>query len=149
MQVSRSHVVPFARSEVWERLMDFDVIARALPGVESLEPLDDETSRITMKVLVPAITGSYEGTVKVVERTPVDSYRLRGDAKGRLGWVKGDAFFELREAEPGTEVAATMTFQTGGMLTGVGQRFMEGVAKGMLRELLESFERELVNGGER
>jgi carbon monoxide dehydrogenase subunit G len=141
-------MVPFPRAEVWERLMDFDVIARALPGVETLEPLDAETSRITMKVLVPSITGSYEGTVKVVERNPVDNYRLRGDAKGRLGWVKGDAFFELREAAAdGTEVAATMTFQTGGMLSGVGQRFMEGVAKGMLREFLESFERELERGG--
>jgi hypothetical protein len=127
--------------------MDFDVIARALPGVESLVPLDEETSRITMKVLVPAITGTYDGTVRVVERHPVDNYRLRGDAKGRLGWVKGDAFFELREAEPGTEVAATMTFQTGGMLSGVGQRFMEGIAKGMLREFLESFERELFENG--
>ena len=89
MEVKRSQVVPFPRTEVWERLMDFDVIARSLPGIESLEPLDAETSRITMKVLIPAVTGSYEGTVKVVERNPLfaDSLELVNEDFYGRGWM--------------------------------------------------------------
>ena len=143
MKVERTHRLAFPREVVWERLMDFDVLARALPGVESLEAVDAETSKLVIKPLVPSITGTYEGTVKVVEKDPVSSYRLRGDAKGRLGWVRGDSVFELREQEGGTEVVATMSFQVGGTLSGVGQRFMEGIAKGMLREFFQAFEQEL------
>jgi carbon monoxide dehydrogenase subunit G len=147
VKVERTHRFAFPREVVWERLMDFDVLARALPGVESLEALDADTSKLVIRPLVPSITGTYEGTVKVVEKDPVSSYRLRGDAKGRLGWVRGDSVFELREQEGGTEVVATMTFQVGGTLSGVGQRFMEGIAKGMLREFFQSFERELEAAG--
>ena len=123
--------------------MDFGVLARTLPGIERLDPLDQDTCRLTIKPPVSAITGSYEGTVGVVHKTPIDNYELRGEAKGPLGWVRGDARFELAEAEAGTRVASTMTFQTGGMLSGVGQRFMEGIAKSMMRQFFKAFGCEL------
>jgi carbon monoxide dehydrogenase subunit G len=125
--------------------MDFGVLGRTLPGVEQLVPLDEESCRLTVKLLVPSVTGTYEGTVKVEQRTPIESYELRGEAKGRLGWVRGDARFELKEDGEGTLVDSTMRFQTGGMLSGVGQRFMEGIAKSMMREFFAAFDRELRN----
>lgn len=143
MEVTQTKVLDHPREHVWVRLMDFDVLARTLPGVQSLIPIDDETCRLTVKVLVPSITGTYDGEVKVVEKEPIDSYRLRGEAKGRLGWVKGDACFELREAGSATEVASTMSFQTGGVLSGVGQRFMQAIARSMIREFFSSFEEAL------
>jgi uncharacterized protein len=143
MEVTQTKVLDHPREHVWVHLMDFDVLARTLPGVQSLTPVDDETCRLTVKVLVPSITGTYDGEVKVVEKEPIDSYRLRGEAKGRLGWVKGDASFELREAGSATEVASTMSFQTGGVLSGVGQRFMQAIARSMIREFFTSFEAEL------
>ena len=74
---------------------------------------------------------------------------LQWKAKGTLGWVKGDARFELADDGDGTRVASTMSFQTGGMLSGVGQRFMEGVAKSMIRQFFKAFERELEAPGQR
>src|ERR671925_1683642 len=103
MEVTQAAVLPYARAHVWEKLMDFDVLARTLPGVEKLEPVDADTCKLSVKVAVPSITGVYEGTVKVVEKQPIDSYRLSGEAKGRLGWVRGDARFHLSEQDGGTE----------------------------------------------
>ena len=146
MEVNQSAVFPYSRQHVWDKLMDFDVLARTLPGVQELEPLDAETCNLTVKVLVPSITGTYEGTVKIVEKHPVASYRLSGEAKGRLGWVRGDASFSLTEQGESTEVASTMSFQTGGVLSGVGQRFMQAIAKGQIRDFFIAFERELGAG---
>jgi uncharacterized protein len=143
MEVSQSQVFPHARQHVWDKLMDFEVLGRTLPGVEKLEPIDAESCRLSVKVLVPSITGNYDGTVRVVEKQPTDSYRLRGEAKGRLGWVKGDAVFELVDAEGETRVSSTMNIQTGGVLSGVGQRFMQAIAKSMIRDFFSAFGREL------
>ena len=41
-----------------------------------------------------------------------------------------------------------MSFQTGGVLSGVGQRFMEGIAKSMMRQFFKAFERELESSGD-
>lgn len=145
MEVTQSQVFPYARQHVWEKLMDFEVLGRTLPGVERLEPLDEESCRLSVKVLVPSITGNYDGTVRVVEKQPIDSYRLRGEAKGRLGWVKGDALFELTDADAAgqTQVSSTMNIQTGGVLSGVGQRFMQAIAKSMIRDFFSAFGAEL------
>jgi uncharacterized protein len=143
MEVSQSQVFPHARQHVWDKLMDFEVLGRTLPGVEKLEPIDAESCRLSVKVLVPSITGNYDGTVRVVEKQPTNSYRLRGEAKGRLGWVKGDAVFELVDADGETRVSSTMNIQTGGVLSGVGQRFMQAIAKSMIRDFFSAFGREL------
>jgi carbon monoxide dehydrogenase subunit G len=143
VEITQSQVFPSTRDEVWSKLMDFEVLGRTLPGVESLEPIDEESCNINVKVLVPSITGTYAGTVRVVEKQPMENYRLRGEAKGRLGWVKGDAFFSLAEVDEGVDVTSTMAVQTGGVLSGVGQRFMGAVAKSMLTQFFAAFGKEL------
>jgi carbon monoxide dehydrogenase subunit G len=147
MEVTQSQVFPHPRQHVWAKLMDFEVLGRTLPGIERLEPLDEESCRLSVKVLVPSITGDYDGTVRVVEKQPIDSYRLRGEAKGRLGWVKGDALFELADAAGQTQVSSTMNIQTGGVLSGVGQRFMQAIAKSMIRDFFSAFSTELQRAG--
>src|SRR5436309_1330190 len=114
--------------------MDFDLLGRTLPGVQRMTPITPEKCEIDLKVLVPAITGRYSGEVEVVEKSPTDSYRLLGKANGRLGWVRGEAMFQLADENGGTRVDAEMDFATGGLLSSVGARFMEAIAKGMLRD---------------
>jgi carbon monoxide dehydrogenase subunit G len=143
MEVTQTQLFAHPRQHVWDKLMDFDVLGRTLPGVEKLEPIDAESCKLSVKVLVPSITGNYDGTVTVVEKQPIESYRLRGEAKGRLGWVKGDAVFELADAGGQTQVCSTMNIQTGGVLSGVGQRFMQAIAKSMIRDFFSAFGAEL------
>lgn len=146
MEVTQTRVFDHPQELVWERLMDHRVLARSLPGVERLEPLDDpDTLALTVKVAIPSITGAYKGSVRISDRKPCESYRLTGEAKGRLGWVKGSADFALAPVERGTEVVAVMDVKTGGMLSGVGQRFMHSIATGMLRDFFAAFDEELTS----
>ena len=64
---------------------------------------------------VPSITGTYEGTVKVVEKAADRqlSAARRSEGNARLG-ARATRDFELREEADGTRVSSTMTFQTGG-----------------------------------
>ena len=71
MEVSQTQVFPHARQHVWDKLMDFEVLGRTLPGIEKLEPIDEESCRLSVKVLVPSINGNYDGTVRVVEKQPI------------------------------------------------------------------------------
>jgi carbon monoxide dehydrogenase subunit G len=148
MQVVEQRTFQRPRAEVWEKLMDFGVLARTLPGVTRLDPVNGEVCSLTVEPPVSAITGTYEGTVEVVDKSPIENYELRGEATGTLGWVRGGARFELVEEGEATHVASTMSFQTGGMLSGVGQRFMEGIAKSMMRQFFKAFERELESPGD-
>ena len=143
VELEYRHFLAYPREQVWAGLLDFVTLSRSIPGVERLDPISDDKCSIVVKVGVPLVTGTYQGTVEIIEKRPFDAYRLRGEAKGRLGWVRGEAAFHLIEQGNGTELAAKMAFQAGGMLAGVGQRLMDGVAKGMIRDFFAAFEREL------
>jgi uncharacterized protein len=143
MKVEESRVFPQSQQAVWDALMDFDLLARTLPGVQKLTPVTPEKCELEVKVLIPAITGRYTGEVEVTEKQPIESYRLLGKANGRLGWVRGESQFWLAVDGEGTRVDAEMDFATGGLLSSVGARFMEAIAKGMIRDFFQNFENEL------
>lgn len=144
MEISERVTFGAGRQRVWDALLDFDLLARTLPGLESIEPVDQDRCEIAVKVLIPSITGTYRGTMEVVDRVHPASYRLVGNARGRLGWVRGDARFALSDGPSGaTVVEATLEFQVGGMLASVGQRFVEAAARSMLSQFFSTFGKEL------
>ncbi len=147
MKVAASNTFSQPRQKVWDALMDFELLGRTLPGVQRMTPVTPDKCEMDLKVLVPAITGSYSGQVEVVEMNPVDSYKLLGNATGRLGWVRGEATFHLADEDGGTRVDAEMDFATGGLLSSVGARFMEAIAKGMLRDFFQNFGQEVGSVG--
>ncbi|HZP43501.1 MAG TPA: carbon monoxide dehydrogenase subunit G [Candidatus Binatia bacterium] len=143
MKVEVSHVLPHPRERVWDALLDPAVLARVMPGVEKFEEVGPEKYAVAMKLGVPAVRGSYTGSVEIVDKAPPESYRLRGEGKGGPGWAKGEVLFKLVPEDSGTRVIASGQAQIGGTIAGVGQRMMEGVAKAMAREFFESIDREL------
>jgi carbon monoxide dehydrogenase subunit G len=143
MKVEVSHLLAYPRERVWEVLLDPEVLARVMPGVETFEEVGPDRYALTMKLGVPAVRGSYTGSVQIVDKNRPASYRLRGDGKGTPGWARGEVLMTLAPDGAGTRVSANGQAQIGGTIAGVGQRMMEGVAKAMAREFFESIDREL------
>lgn len=139
----RSEEIPHAPEQVYAALIDPEVLARVVPGVERFEAVAPDTYEIAIKMGVGPIRGAYKGRIELTEQNPPKSYRLKGDAKGGAGWARGDALLSLEATGAGTSVVALANAQVGGQIAGVGQRMIEGVAKTMVRELLASIGREL------
>jgi carbon monoxide dehydrogenase subunit G len=92
-----------------------------------------------MKVGVAAIRGTYKGKVAIVDKEAPSSYTLQVEGSGGPGFVKGEAKVTLAAAEEGTgtQVVVDGEGQVGGMLAGVGQRMLPGVAKMLMNQFFE------------
>jgi uncharacterized protein len=143
VKIEVSHLLQYPRERVWEVLLDPDVMSRVLPGIEKFESLGNDTFAVVMKLGVPAIKGTYTGTVQIIDKQPPQSYRLKGDGKGTAGWAKGEATMTLLAEGSGTKVVASGQAQIGGAIASLGQRMMDGVAKAMAKEFFESIDREM------
>ena len=111
--------------------MDPQVIAACIPGCNRLEPSGEDRFKVTLTVALAAITGTYEGTVSILEKVEPASYKLAVEGQGKPGFVKGNAFISLRAEGSGTQVEVTGTVQTGGPIARLGQRLIGGVSKMM------------------
>lgn len=129
MDVSGSYSFAAAPEAVWTLLTDPKVIAGCLPGCEGLEPLGEDRYRAALKLAVASVTGSYTGTVSMLDKNPPHSYRLVVEGKGAPGFVTGEATIELVSEGAGTTVRVTGQGQVGGLIARVGQRLLGSVSK--------------------
>jgi len=132
MQITGSYTFNASPERVWNLLMDPAVLSSCIPGCDKFDPTGDDRYTVTLTVGLAAITGTYSGTVHLVDQVPHSSYRLIVEGQGRPGFVKGSSAIALTPAGETTEVAVIADVQTGGLIARVGQRMIGGVAKMMM-----------------
>ncbi|HJN44161.1 MAG: carbon monoxide dehydrogenase subunit G [Vicinamibacterales bacterium] len=132
MDILGSYQFDAPPQEVWDLLVDTDAVAACLPGCESLVPIDENTYRAALTMGIAAITGRYEGTIKMKDLEPPVSYQLAVEGRGKQGFVTGSGAINLTAADGGTQVSVAGTVQVGGTIARVGQRLLGSVSKMMM-----------------
>ncbi len=118
-------------------LLDPAVLAQAIPGCESLEKIGEDEYRMKMKMALAAVSGAFEGKVRISDKTPPSSFRMDVDGTGKIGFVKGGGMLTLTAAGEGTEVTFDGDVQVGGTIAAVGQRLIDSTAKMMIKKFFE------------
>jgi carbon monoxide dehydrogenase subunit G len=129
--------------KVWTFLMDPQAIAKVIPGCETLQEVEPDTYRATMKIGVAAIQGSYHGSVQLLDKTPPTHYRMLLDGSGTPGFVKGEARVDLAAQGPQTVLTYDADTQVGGLIANVGQRMISGAARMIINQALKKLAQEL------
>lgn len=132
MHIASSYTFSAPPTRVWDVLMDTTAIAACVPGCQELTPIGEDRYRAKMAVVVAAVTGNFDATIELADKTPPSGYTLRVDGQSRAGFVKGSSRIALVEVEGRTRVDVAADVQVGGPVARVGQRLLEGVGKGMM-----------------
>ena len=132
MEIKGTYTFKAPRERVWALLMDTTAIAGCIPGCDALEPVGEDRYRATLTVALAAVTGTYQGTVAMVDKQAPASYRLLIEGQGRPGFVKGESSISLVDLGAATEVGVAGTVQVGGAIARVGQRLVASVGQMMM-----------------
>jgi uncharacterized protein len=146
VKVTGNHTLPVPRERVWEALQDPAVLARTIPGCESLEVTGPDAYAATVTAGVASVKGTYQGRVQLLDKEAPSVYRLTAEGAGAPGTIRADAMVRLEEGHEGTTVSYDAEAVVGGMIGGVGQRMLAGVARKTAGEFFAAVERELVHG---
>jgi carbon monoxide dehydrogenase subunit G len=147
MKLQGHYDLPVPRDRVWQALLDPEQLAKAIPGCEKLDAVGPGEYRATLKVGVGAVKGTFDGKVKISDIQPPTRYTMMVEGSGGPGFVRGEAVMELSEAEGGTRVEYEGDVQIGGLIAGVGQRMLGGVAKMMVDQFFSRMA-ELLGGAQ-
>ena len=144
MQLEDNFTFAGPRAAVFELLLNPEVLARALPGTNKLEQIDDDTYQGEAQVRVGPMGGSFMMEVKILAKQPPESYQMAITGKSKLGFVQGSATVALSETGPAlTTMHYLAEMQIGGKLAALGQRLLDSVGKSMTKQSLENLNREL------
>lgn len=118
-------------------LQDPERLARAIPGCESLERTGENEFRMKMKMVLAAVSGNFEGKVRIADQAPPSSFRLIVEGAGKIGFVKGEGALKVSGNGEASEIAYDGDVQVGGTIAAVGQRLIDVTSKAMIRKFFE------------
>lgn len=138
MKISGTYTLPLARERAYHAMQNPDVLVQCMPGCESLEATGDQEYAMKMKMALAAISGQFQGKVKIADAAPPERFKLIVEGTGKIGFMKGEGALELTEAgDASTQVAYEGDVQVGGTIAAVGQRLIDTTAKMMIRKFFE------------
>ncbi|MDX1501453.1 MAG: carbon monoxide dehydrogenase subunit G [Thermoanaerobaculia bacterium] len=143
MKIEGEHRFEAAPESVFEALLDPEVLARTLPGIQKLDRVGDNEYRGALDIRVGPVQGRFQGKVSLSEIQPPESYRLQMSGQGPHGFVNGDGAIRLEGDGGGTLLRYDVDAQVGGRIAGVGQRLLDSSAKALTRQALEGLEKQV------
>jgi uncharacterized protein len=129
--------------KVWAVITDPAVLARTIPGCESLEQVGDDEYKMNVSVGVGAIRGTYAGEVRLSDQNRPKSYVMHASGAGAPGQVRATVIINLEPSDQGTTLTYSADAVVGGPVAGVGQRMITGVAKRMAGQFFTAIDDEL------
>jgi uncharacterized protein len=142
VKVSGSYTVPAARERAYALLQDPAVLAKCMPGCESLDKIGEDEYAMRMKMLLGSVAGLFEGRVKISDTHPPSSFRLMVTGAGKIGFMKGEGVLTLTPTEDKTGVQYEGDVQVGGTIAAVGQRLVDTTAKMLIKRFFERLSQE-------
>jgi carbon monoxide dehydrogenase subunit G len=138
-----SAVLSAAPEQVWAVITDPAVLARTIPGCESLQQVGEDSYTMVVSAGVGAIRGRYAGEVRLSDLEFPKSYVMHASGSGGPGSVRATVQIGLAPSGEGTELTYSADAVVGGAVAGVGQRMITGVAKRMAGQFFSAVDKEL------
>lgn len=128
---------------LWRALNDPAVLQKCLPGCKEMIPDGEDKFKLILNLKVASVGGSFEGAIALSDKQPPTHCKIAISGSGTLGHGEGAATFSLATAENGTTMTYAGEGQIGGLVAGVGQRILKGVAKHLIKQFFTALKPEL------
>jgi hypothetical protein len=142
--VDGSSTLPGPPERIWDLLMDPEVLAKAMPGTQTLTRTAPDRYEGKMAVGVGPITAAdFDLAITLTDQRRPVSYTMQIEGKGRFGFARGSAVVDLVPEGEKTTMRYRADLQVGGKIAGLGQRLLDSVSRMLIRQGLEALQREV------
>jgi carbon monoxide dehydrogenase subunit G len=128
---------------LWRALNDPAVLQTCIPGCREMIPEGEDKFKLVLDLKVASVGGSFEGAIALSDKQPPAHCRIAASGSGTLGHGEGQATFSLAPTDGGTTMTYAGEGEIGGLVAGVGQRILKGVAKHLIKQFFAALRREL------
>jgi carbon monoxide dehydrogenase subunit G len=145
MEFKGRYSIPASPQVVWDALHDEVVLARSIPGCETLQKISDTEFRARATVKIGPMKARFDGRVELAPRVLEHGFShamtLKGEGQGgAAGFARGESEVRLApEADGRTALEYDAKAIVGGRLAQLGQRLIDGAAKSLADEFFARF----------
>ncbi|HEY2440094.1 MAG TPA: SRPBCC domain-containing protein [Solirubrobacteraceae bacterium] len=147
MKVQEEFVVQESPQRLWEFFEQIDRVARCLPGVEDVEVIDTDNSRLRVTQALGPMSATFDMKMRITDRDPgrlMQFTAIGRSVRGAAGNIRTANEVRLEELPDGaTRVVLDADVALGGMIGSVGQKVVAKQAGKVTKRFAETLQREI------
>lgn len=142
MIVEGSHELEATPDQIWNLIMDPEVLARITPGISTLEQLEPDHFKAISAVKIGPVNGKFEGELWLKDKIENQQATLLIEQKSKIGNVSAE--IEMQISSGGnTTIQYKGEAKLSGKIAMMGQRIVGGVVSSLSKKFFTSLENEL------
>ena len=139
MKINGTYTFPTKAEEVWDLLLDPQVLLKVIPGLEAVDVKPDGEILATAMVGVGPVKGKFSGTLHLLDQRKPTHVRITGEGKGGPGFMKGVCIIDATPQGDSTLIKYGADIQIGGPLASVGQRLVDAATNSIMQQGFSRF----------
>lgn len=144
MDMQGSRQLAVTQQQAWNALNDPEVLKTCIPGCDKVEATGDNQYAIGLAVKIGPVAAKFNGKITLSDINAPHSYNIAFDGQGGVaGFGKGNSTVKLVPNDAGCEMSYTVHASVGGKVAQLGQRLIDGAAKGMAEDFFKRFDAEM------
>jgi carbon monoxide dehydrogenase subunit G len=146
LNFSGNETIDVAPQSLWDAVIDPEILQKVVPGCREMRAVDEAEYIIELDLRVAAVGGSFEGKITLSDMHPPARCQITVSGEGTLGTGTGTASVMIAaESEGRSTISYEADGDVGGLVAGVGQRVLMGVAKHLTRQFFTSLKKHFTN----
>jgi len=144
MHLTGNHVFAAPPEKVWALLMDTPTLAKLVPGITSLEQVEENTYKALLGVKLGPVNANFLGHLQLEDLKPPHSFTMKVQQNSKVGNAAATIGIGLQSVDgKQTEVSFEGDVRLSGMLATMGQRLIGSVAQTLSKQFFQNLEKEL------
>ncbi|GCE11331.1 CoxG family protein [Tengunoibacter tsumagoiensis] len=148
MEITGSQKIKASREQVFQGLLNQDVLKNSIPGCEGAETFEDANGKhtsFTVTTGVPGFKGPYRIDLQTTEVTPPSHLVLTASPSSSVGSVVARCPIDLtQEADGSTLLSYSAHAELSGKIAATPEFILKGAVKGALDHFFKSFEKQVL-----
>ena len=148
MQVKGVHTFKVSRAQLWQFLIDPEVLANNTPGISKRETIDTDHYKSISDIKIGPVKGSFKGKLKVLDKNEPESFTIEMEQLSKIGNAHGKIAMNLAGTDSDSaELSFDGKVNLSGVIARTGQRVLSGVANTITKEVFASLEQHIEEEG--
>lgn len=143
MIIKGKYPIVASTQDVWNHLMDPEVLRRITPGISELQPLGEHKYLAISKIKIGPVSANFEGELELKDLKDNTYATIVINQKSKIGNVSAEIKMQLNSIEDTTEIEYKGEAKLTGKLAMMGQRIIGGVVSSLSKQFFKTLNNEM------